>query len=204
MTELAAIKAAIGLLHLPSSVRHVRSEPLPPGIDHILSIASGDGHIARDVAELTERPLVVIQNAAIFFIEQILLSPDSDCYRVLGGTPSTPAPDLRRNMALLMSWLHPDKNLSGERAVFASRVTEAWDTLRNPERKAAYDAALLASVDAQQSRSSHLSEWRTTRGGVKPLLHENRPHGDSSIRRPAKTATIFGRVWGFLQSRSRD
>ena len=70
---------------------------------------------------------------------------DSNNYRVLGATPEASPQDLRRNMALLMTWLHPDKNPSGERAVLAARVTAAWDTLRSPDRRAAYDASLLAS-----------------------------------------------------------
>jgi hypothetical protein len=201
MTELTAMKSAIGLLHLPSSVRHVRCEPLPPGIDQLLRIASGDEQVAREMAEQTERPLSVIQDAAIFYIEQIMLSPDSDCYRVLGASPTTSAPDLRRNMALLISWLHPDKNLSGERAVFAARVTEAWDTLRNPDRKAVYDATLLAAHDAAPGRSSLRGERMSSRVSVVPLLHgaRHRPAHWRSVDHN----TIFRRVWAFLQSKAR-
>jgi curved DNA-binding protein CbpA len=42
-------------------------------------------------------------------------------------------------MAMLLRWLHPDLDGHGERAVFASRVTRAWDNLKNKERRAVYD-----------------------------------------------------------------
>jgi hypothetical protein len=141
MTERTALKMALSVLHLPASVRRVRSEPLPPGIEAVLKIAAGDKEAEAEAARLTERPRAVVREAAIFYIEQVLLCPGADSYRVLGTTPSASAQDLRRHMALLMSWLHPDKTPSGARAVFAARVTGAWNDLRSPDRRAAYDAA---------------------------------------------------------------
>jgi curved DNA-binding protein CbpA len=58
---------------------------------------------------------------------------------------------------LLLSWLHPDKNPSGARAVFAARVTGAWNDLRSPDRRAAYDAALNISRANRSVRSQRLS-----------------------------------------------
>lgn len=150
MTERSALKAALGLLHLPASVRLVRSEPLPPGIETVLRIAAGDDAAETEAARLTERPRPVIREAAAFYIEQVLLCPASDSYRVLGTTSAASPHELRRNMALLLSWLHPDKNASGERAVLAARVTGAWNDLRSPDRRAAYDAALAQSHDSSR------------------------------------------------------
>jgi hypothetical protein len=141
MTERTALKAALSVLHLPASVRRVRSEPLPPGIELVLKIAAGDEEAEADAARLTERPRAVVREAAIFYIEQVLLSPGADSYRVLGSSPAASAQDLRRHMALLLTWLHPDKAPTGARAVFAARVTGAWNDLRSPDRRAAYDAA---------------------------------------------------------------
>jgi DnaJ-class molecular chaperone len=42
-------------------------------------------------------------------------------------------------MALLLRWLHPDMDRHGERSLFAGRITQAWETLKTPERRAAYD-----------------------------------------------------------------
>ena len=164
MTDLAAIKVAMGVLHLPASLRRVRSEPLPSGVDAVLRIAAGDAEPEREAAEHTERSPDVIRQAAVFYIEQVLFSPDSNNYRVLGATPEASPQDLRRNMALLMTWLHPDKNPSGERAVLAARVTAAWDTLRSPDRRAAYDALLLASQTTASPSKGFPSKRHRLRG----------------------------------------
>jgi curved DNA-binding protein CbpA len=81
----------------------------------------------------------LVREAAEFFIVQILLAPDADSYRVLGATPDASAGDLRRNVALLLRWLHPDVDPKGERSMFATRVTRAWNDLKTPDRRAAYN-----------------------------------------------------------------
>ena len=50
----------------------------------------------------------MVRLAATFFIEQILFAPHADSYRVLGASPQASASELRRNVALLLRWLHPD------------------------------------------------------------------------------------------------
>ena len=63
----------------------------------------------------------------MFFIEQILFAPDADSYRVLGTAPQATPSELRRNVALLMRWLHPDLDPRGERSVFIGRVTDGLE-----------------------------------------------------------------------------
>ena len=64
-----------------------------------------------------------------------------DSYRVLGAARGAGAAELRSNMALLMRWLHPDVNANGARLMLAARVTRAWETVKTPDRRAAYDRA---------------------------------------------------------------
>jgi hypothetical protein len=42
-------------------------------------------------------------------------------------------------MAILLRWLHPDRDRYAERDAFAVRVTRAWNNLKTPEQRAAYD-----------------------------------------------------------------
>ena len=146
----SAVVSAVDLLNMPSRVRLARLEPLPADVGLLLRLAAGDGDADTVAAALTERPVEFNRRAAAFFIEQILLSPGADSYRILGGSSATPAEDLRRNMALLMRWLHPDIETSGERSIFVKRVTAAWEDVKTPERRTAYDAACAeaASVKA--------------------------------------------------------
>jgi len=198
MTERSALKAALGLLHLPASVRLVRSEPLPPGIETLLRIAAGDDAAETEAARLTERPRPVIREAAAFYIEQVLLCPASDSYRVLGSTSAATPQELRRHMALLLSWLHPDKNASGERAVLAARVTGAWNDLRSPDRRAAYDAALGQSSSARGLRSH-----APTRGSQHPSRIATSGNGHSQNTKATNGKTKSGIALRAPSPRSR-
>ena len=86
-------------------------------------------------------PRETVREAAAFFLEQVLLHADADSYRVLGATREASYAELRRNMTLLLQWLHPDLDRREARSVFAARVTRAWNDLKTPERRAAYDRA---------------------------------------------------------------
>jgi hypothetical protein len=89
-----------------------------------------------------------LQDAAIFFIEQILLSRNADSYRVLGASRESSHAELRYHMALLMRWLHPDVVSEGAshaclgRSIYASRVTKAWEAVKTDERREVYDSSL--------------------------------------------------------------
>lgn len=158
MGDLAAVRVAIDLVHVPSRVRLMRSELLPEGVLTVLRIAAGEEAVEIDAAESVGRPRELVRNAAAFFIEQILLAPEADSYRILGADRSATAAELRRNMALLLRWLHPDVNQTGMRSVFAGRVTEAWETLKTPERRAAYD-----KERAERKSRSHARRNRRSR-----------------------------------------
>ena len=168
MSEGNALKLAIDLLHVPSRVRQVRKEALPDDVLILLEIAAGDSQAMNRAADGTGRAPDLLLNAAAFFIEQILLAPDSDSYRVLGGNAQTTSSDLRRNMALLLRWLHPDieGNSSGNRSVFAGRVTLAWDDLKTAERRAAYDGLALDRGKTRSRRSKLGGHKRTVDKGT--------------------------------------
>lgn len=141
MRELEALRLALYLFHLPSAVRPARERPLPAGVTALLEVAADEAGAVEDAAERLERPVEVVREASAFFIEQMLMVPDADAYRILGVSRSAGDAELRRNMALLLRWLHPDMKRAGERAVFATSVTKAWEALKSQERRAAYDAA---------------------------------------------------------------
>lgn len=148
-----AVRAAIDLLHVPSRVRLQRHAPLPDGVVDLLKIATGDVDAEQIVAAELGREPATVRSAASFYIEQILLNADADSYRVLGASPDASAVELRRNMAMLISWLHPDKMSEDQRSVFAARVTKAWDNLKTPERRTEYDKQLADMKAAETARS---------------------------------------------------
>jgi hypothetical protein len=137
--ESAALRIALDLVRVPWRVRLLKAERLPQGVPLLLRIAAGDREAETEAAAMSDKSPDAVREAAAFYIEQILLCPEADSYRVLGASPDADSGELRRNMALLTRWLHPDMDRHGERAVFVGRVTKAWNDLKTPERRAAYD-----------------------------------------------------------------
>jgi hypothetical protein len=177
MSDRMAVKIAIDLMHVPSQVRLVRSEPLPSDVHTLLQIAAGDDEARRAAAALTGRSQQTVRQAATFFIEQILFAPDSDSYWVLGVSPQASASDLRRNVALLLRWLHPDVDPQGERAIFIGRVTAAWNDVKTPERRARYDQMLQSSAEGKGYRRK--SGW--SRSGRRSRSNRTRRRGVDAI-----------------------
>lgn len=178
----AILNAAIELLHLPSRVRSMRAAPLPDGILLLLSIATGDEKAMLKACELTGRPRETIREAVTFFIEQILFAPGADSYRVLGVDPSASTAELRRNMALLIRWLHPD-HIHAERTIFVGRITLAWNDLKTADRRAAYD---------HQRRSAPRKKGRRKNRAHSKLHNPLRPLGSPGRASPAQMIRAVG------------
>jgi hypothetical protein len=153
MLDRMALKIAIDLMHVPSQVRLFRSEPLPDGVLMLLRIAAGDEEAETMAVDLTGRSREIVRQATTFFIEQILFAPEADSYRALGANPQASPSELRRNVALLLRSLHPDVDHRGERSIFVGRVTTAWNNLKTPERRTAYDNQLLNERTHKGARS---------------------------------------------------
>jgi hypothetical protein len=174
MGDAMALRIAIDLMHVPSRVRIARSEPLPPGVETVLSIAAGDEAAQVAASASTGRSRDFIEKAAGFFIEQVLLCPDADSYRVLGAMSDATNAELRRNMALLMRWVHPDLDPQQRRSVFATRVTRAWNDLKTNARRAAYDQGQRAVPAKKRRRRSSRSARRSS-----VPAHRHAHHGPS-------------------------
>ena len=187
MEDRAALKLALELLHVPWRVRLVRKQPLPEGVPLLLSVAAGDPASQEAAVEATDRPPEVVKRAATFFIEQILLAPDADSYRVLGASPAATNGELRQNMALLMRWLHPDVAREGEQSIYAARIAAAWNNLKSPDRRAAYDNELQgASNNGRRGRKGPRSRSGRSRRAI----------AYAELRRaglPRVLALLFGR-----------
>jgi hypothetical protein len=146
------VRVAIDLMHSPSQVRRIRSAPLPADLGLLLRIASGDKEAISEAAGKLGRSPETVREAATFYVVQILLFPDADSYRVLGARPQATHGELRRNMTLLLRWLHPDLDPKGEVSVFAARVTRAWNDLKTTERRAGYDRLQRKSLADESLR----------------------------------------------------
>jgi hypothetical protein len=186
-----ALRAAIELFHVPSRVRVARAEPLPTGVDLLLRIAAGDAEAEGTAIASTGRSRELIRQAAIFFIEQVLLCPTSDSYRILGADSCASNGELRRNMVLLARCLHPDKNPKGQRSVFASRVNQAWNDLKTPERRASYDEGRGRVLAQQRAKTRGKSRTGASSKRMLPSPRQPRTH-------IAESQSLMSRAWLFL------
>ena len=173
MDATASVKLAIDLMQCPSQVRKLRTAPLPDGILSLLRIAAGDEETTKEAVASVCRSYDMVREATGFFLEQVLLHPEADSYRVLGATPGASYAELRRNMALLLRWLHPDLDPKGERTVFTARVTRAWNDLKTEDRRLAYERSRrIASAEA-----SLLRKTGRARAHLKPGSNAGRQFG---------------------------
>ncbi len=182
MDQTTAIRLAIDLVQVPSRIRATRSRPLPDGMGLLLRVAAGDEGATLSVADPTGRTPEFLREAATFFIEQILLAPDADSYRVLGADYRCEGPQLRSHMALLLRWLHPDVAGDDDRSIFAARVIAAWDDLKSPERRRAYDAGLRAT-DGGRDLDQRQKGRRSAGSKSALVLVPGARHQTSSFRR---------------------
>lgn len=146
MQSPEALVAALAVLQDPRLVRVARRAPLPKGVTFLLEAAAGEADAIAAATTITGRSELVLRKAAGFFIEQVLLCRQSDSYRILGAGKTTPEGQIRRHMALLMRWLHPDLVSHGagpqfDKTAYVSRVTNAWESIKTSERRAIYDAS---------------------------------------------------------------
>ena len=165
MARSAALDVAVTLVEHPAAVRHASSSPLPGGVGLLLQVATREPDALRSAEAMTGRSPGALQAAAGFFIEQILFHPQADYYRTLGASAGAPRSELRRHMALLIKWLHPDSREQRtsrsdlDRGIFIHRVTQAWEHLKTDERRTAYDRSLSEKMTERK-------RWRSRRRRV--------------------------------------
>lgn len=186
-SDASAIIAMSLILRQPALVREMREAPLPPGMIFLLEVAVGDTAALSAASRMTGEAPHVLIDAAGFFVEQVLLTERADHYRVLGAAQDASAADLRRHMALLMRWLHPDAGAARppghiDRSVFATRIATAWQTLKAVDRRAAYDAALHAAK-GHHARNATGKRHGNRRSGHGPRLSVHLMTGEGLIGR---------------------
>lgn len=178
---MSAVRAALDLWSLPSRRRYMRELPLPGDTVLLFRIVLNDWGIIDSSATRAEVSPQRLREAAEFYIQQIMLAPHSDSYRVLGSRRTATAAELRRNLAFLSKWLHSDDCQNTMQSVFLLRVTQAWNDLKTPERRSAYDAKLGA-----QSLSPKVSRRSRVRRNIRVFL----PMGHRKRRSPTAEAPI--------------
>ena len=134
-----ALDWALALAKAPSERHALRQRGLPADIDALIQLAGGGAGdaLAQATSRTGESPARIVESAR-FYLREVLFFPEADAYRLLGVASDAEQGRIRSHHRLLQQWLHPDRS-SEEDAMFAARVNAAWDQVRNPDRRAAYD-----------------------------------------------------------------
>ena len=156
MDKRAGLRLAFDLLSAPSRIGNARRCELPDGVELVLRIAGQEKSAIDEAANFSDHSRDFIERAAFFFIEQVLLTPGLDSYRVLGARRDASYAELRRNFVLLLKCLHPDQARGGELSVLLCRVIESWNQLKTIERRARYNAEHRAIEYLTQAESKRV------------------------------------------------
>lgn len=185
MTDGEALRAAIDLFYLPSKVRIVRTQPLPKGTGLLLRLAAGDTAATREAQTHSNRSASANTQAAVFFIEQVLLKPDADEYTILGLDPTANIAEFRAHMALLLKWLHPDISGDEYRSLMARRVIDAWNKIKSLDQHRKQTGVAGLSIQRPQDRRTSQYQLSAPLG-----LHERPrdPNGPDQLRAPFRSA----------------
>jgi hypothetical protein len=152
--EGSALEWALALLQAPSERYALRDRPLPTGIDRLLAVAAGTVPevLSEAAAAFNEAP-ERLREAARFYAREVMFFPGADAYRVLGVSADASAQQIKAHYRLLQAWLHPDRPGCEDDAAFAGRVNAAWNQLRTPARRRAYDAERAAQQAAVEAKT---------------------------------------------------
>ena len=138
---IQALDQALALHRAPVHLDAIRRKDLPRDLQFLLRIAADDAEATAQAAQLSGESPQAVREVAIFYLQQLLFAEDSDSYRVLGVNPDAPDEQIKLHYRWLARWLHPDRNPDAWESVFADRVNLAWQDLRTPSRRQAYDAS---------------------------------------------------------------
>jgi hypothetical protein len=125
MSGPRGIDLALDLARMPALAHSIDKPPLPSDIFEVMQIATASPEVCQLAARATGQPAPVLVEAARFYLQQVLLRPDADPYRVLGLTPGASRELARCHLRCLLQWLHPDVNKDLD-SVYTERVLKAW------------------------------------------------------------------------------
>lgn len=133
MSGRHTIDLALDLARMPALARMSVPPAIPVDVVELLRIAAAHPQSCQAACAKTGESKQALIEAARFYIQQVLLRPEADSFRILGIDPTTSRATARLHMRLLLQWLHPDHNGSWD-TVYAERVLKAWREVSGVDR----------------------------------------------------------------------
>ena len=167
----ALVEIAVAYHRQPLAYRHLRDGHTPLPHDFAALIPPFCVALTRRAQTRTARLAAIsvaeLQTAACRFLRDVLLVPGGDHYRCLGLTPAARPADIRAHYALLIRLCHPDHpdRLPAADDRMTARLNEAYQQLRQPSSRAAYDATRPAGRDAPPL-ATYCAPWKRRAPGA--------------------------------------
>jgi hypothetical protein len=166
MSNAEAIELALKVYQRPARARSLRRQDFPAGILSLIKIAASTEDEVEPLIGDRAAPDLPVRDAAVFYLQQILMHAGNDDYRQLGLKRGASLQDLKDHKRLLLKWLHPDRNRNAWENVLFQRVAAAAKRL-----EAAMQQGAAMPVQFTRPKSSRRrrrpSGWRISQKRVK-------------------------------------
>jgi DnaJ domain len=129
MQSRNALGVALDLFRRPIGVRDQQKQILPNDVITVIRIAAGDAVETSRFGGDHDKRVLEIQEACIFYVQQILFHPGADDYRILGLSPGATSKQIQEHKRMLLKWLHPDRNHNTWEQKHFNRVIAAAENL---------------------------------------------------------------------------
>jgi len=177
-----------------------------PGVLELLNESSRSNIRLQPIADQLQAPVDELRAASVFYIKQVLFSDHADYYRTLGLSHEASPEDIRRHYRLLIALFHPDKNANGAiwDELYASRINEAYNTLKRPEKRKVYDRQdrpVASQAYDGSEKSVYTGSLRDPRAAIRPTMPLlSRLYGSHLWQRHPKAVVLGGLGVGFLSA----
>jgi hypothetical protein len=151
-----ALDAAIALSQTPTLAAAMRAQELPTGVKLLLRILANEADALSEARNLTGMSNTELIAIVELYVMRVLLYRGAPARRVLGVGSDADRTEMRRHMAYLLAWLHPDKSPGAWPIAFASRVIAAWRSIDRGREDESRPGRLPVS---SRSRRSHRVPW---------------------------------------------
>lgn len=195
-----ALETALALYQSPSLAAATRLRPVPDDVFEVIRIAAGESEAIDAAVARSGCPATVVGEASQLYLKHVLFDPDADHYRVLGVGADADEERMREHRRWLLKWLHPDRADEWD-AVYAARVQQAWQQLRDPVRRSSYDQSIAESDDwAPVARGATLRPVWTARALAAGEGGAHAPRSGAWLALAVLPVLVIGLGWALWPS----
>jgi hypothetical protein len=170
MKGAAAMELALELYRKPARARSLGRRDVPEGMLELIRIAAASDEEADALIPDEAKAKQPVREAAVFFLQQLLMQAEGDDFRQLGLKRSATLQDVKDHKRQLLKWLHPDRNKNAWEHVLFQRVSGAAERLEAamrqggahpfPSERRKSRRRPAAAWKLTQKRTKHAADWR--------------------------------------------